>query len=113
MPKSLVIHVRSNHPTPTSRTNSRKSGNDSPTTLWWSPSMEVTKAPPSPSTVKVMPALRNLLGGPQKAGNLVAHITHHGAQVDLYYGAPESTLTREDVEAAMVDYMAHASPVEA
>ena len=35
------------------------------------------------ATVKVMPALRNLLGGPQKPGNLVAHITHHGTQVDL------------------------------
>ena len=32
-------------------TRSRSSGRLSPTTLWWSPSIPVTNAPPSPSTV--------------------------------------------------------------
>ena len=36
---------------PSSATSSRTSGRLTPTTLWWSPSIPVTKAPPSPSTV--------------------------------------------------------------
>ncbi len=39
------------HEWPSSAIRSRSSGRLSPTTLWWSPSMPVTKAPPRPSTV--------------------------------------------------------------
>ena len=48
---------------PSSPSRSRSSGRLSPTTLWWSPSIPVTKAPPSPSTVNAPATCERLAGG--------------------------------------------------
>ncbi len=54
LPASRPVHAghRSVHDRPSSAVSSRTSGRLRPTTLWWSPSIPVTNAPPIPSTVK-------------------------------------------------------------
>ena len=60
--------------TPSSASMSRSSGRLSPTTLWWSPSMPVTNAPPRPSTVKAPGDVQRLAGRDVRLDLLVGEV---------------------------------------